>query len=320
MVPADVHAVADAVWDLLGAGLLSLPAPGSGATLTRWLAVAEVAAVDMAAARLVEGHLQAHAIFIENGREVPEGLWSVWADAGPAWTLTATQDSDGWLLTGVHPSCPGARSVTGAVVTARSDDGVRLFALPVRHPAVTFDPDQHAGVGMALADALLLRLHEAHLPPQAAIAEAGWYHARSGYWAAGVVPAAGWYGGALGLTRAVHAAMARGEVDDAALVHLGVLDASCAAMLAVLSDVATTVDGGDPRHIRTAAWQVRASITALAAKVMDHATTALGAGRLSHDPAVARRVADLTVSLRRHGAEREYRALGSEALDVGRYA
>ena len=70
-------------------------------------------------------------------------------------------------------------------------------------------------------------------------------------------------------------------------------------------------DPGDLRHegpLR--ALRVRALTEAVAADVLTRTGRALGAGPLGHDEAHSRAVADLTVYLRQHHAERDLARLG----------
>jgi len=315
-ISPDLHAVADTAWELLGAGLLALPLPGEGATIVRWRALAEVAAVDLAVAQLVEGHLEAQAIHADAGRTMADGLWAVWAAQSHDATLTARAVDDGWVLDGSKRWCSGARSVTAAVVTARDQAGIRTFALPVREADLRFDPNSGLSSGMALADTLLMSASDVHLPATAELGSgAGWFFERPGYWAGVAAQAATWYGGAMGVARALRAAVGRREADPFVLTHLGFADACCEAMDAILERAATVVDAQAPGAARAAAWQARAAVEFVVAELVRRATIAMGAAVLADDPALARRLADLSVSVRRHGGEREHAALGADVLD-----
>ena len=318
-IAPDVHAVADTAWELLGAGLLALPLPGRGETIVRWRALAEVAAVDLSVAQLVEGHLEAEAVHADAGRTMPDGLWAVWSSSTDDMRMTARTSDAGWVIDGTKRWCSGARSVTTAIVTARDDTGVRTFAVPVRDAGLRFAPDSSPAVGMAFADALVMSANGLELAADAEMGDRGnWYFDRPGFWPGMCAPAASWYGGALGVARALCAAVQLRESDPFALAQLGFVDAACEAMDAALDRAATVVDTGVMHASKTAAWRVRAIVEQLTTEVLRRAGQALGAGPLCDDHALARRVADLTVSLRRHGAEREYTALGADVLDHDR--
>ena len=318
-VGADVHAVADTAWDLLSSGMLDLPLPGAGDTIMRWWALVEIAAVDLSVARLVENHLEAQAIHAEVGRPFPDGLWAVWSDDGGDMRVVAEPIDGGWRLNGTKRWCAGARSVTRALVTAAAIDGVRLFALPTRGPAVRFDPDSGPAVGMSLADPLQMTLEDTLLTAEAEVgAGANWYLDRPGYWATAAGNAAVWYGGCLGVAREVRAVVQRNETDPFGLAHLGFADALCGAMEATLGRASRAVDSGDHALARTAAWQARAVVEHLASTLVRDAGQVLGGDVLATDESLSRRIADLSVDLRRHTGEREYAALGGDVIDNGR--
>jgi hypothetical protein len=78
-----------------------------------------------------------------------------------------------------------------------------------------------------------------------------------------------------------------------------------AAAAEIDADPADHQDGGRLRTLR-----LRALVEAAATEVMHRVGRALGAGPLGHNEAHSRRVADLTVYLRQHHAERDLAQLG----------
>ena len=68
----------------LDAGELDLPLPGSGRTLLRWSALADLCESDVVAGRLAEAHTDAVAILAElSGPPARPGrLWGVWGGGG----------------------------------------------------------------------------------------------------------------------------------------------------------------------------------------------------------------------------------------------
>ena len=112
-------------------GLLDLPLPGRGATAERLAGLADLGTVDLDLARLAEAHTDAAAIRADLGFDGPDdGLWGVWAANPPADPLLARPDGrPGGVLAGTKPWCSGAGCCDRALVTARTDDGYRLFAV-----------------------------------------------------------------------------------------------------------------------------------------------------------------------------------------------
>jgi alkylation response protein AidB-like acyl-CoA dehydrogenase len=145
----DVAGAADA-FAFIADAALDLPLPGKGATQARWSALAAVAEVDVTLGRLFEAHADAIAIFAElQGPAADAGQrWAVWAAEGPASTLRARPDGDGWRLSGQKPWCSGAIGATHALVTAESPQGRALFAARVDAGTLSADPATYQGIGL----------------------------------------------------------------------------------------------------------------------------------------------------------------------------
>ena len=126
--------------------------------------------------------------------------------------------------------------------------------------------------------------------------------------------AACWYGGARGVGRTLLAAAAERDVGPHALAHLGAVDIALSTAKTALDVAADEIDADpDDRKDggRLRALRVRALVEAVSTEVMQRVGRALGAGPLCHDEAHSRRVADLTVYLRQHHAERNLAELGA---------
>ena len=293
------------------AGGLELPLPGSGRTLERWVALAELACGDLVLARLAEAHTDAVAIHAELGVASEPGLWGVWAAEPPSARVEAARDGDGWVLSGRKAWCSGARVLDRALITAHAPDGRRLFAVPVADLVVV--EGTWAAVGMAASGSVSVDLRAV---PAAAVGGPGAYLDRPGFWHGGAGVAACWYGGALGAARLLLRAGRSGPLDPHALAHLGAVDAHVTAMRAHLRQAADEVDAdpvGPGAQLR--ATRLRVHVEAGASEVLDRVGRALGAGPLCLDPVHAQRVADLPVYLRQSHAERDLAGLGALAAD-----
>ena len=298
-------------------GWLDLPLPGAGATRDRWAAFADLAGEDLSLARLGEGHADAVAILAELGGPCaePGSRWGVWAANPPGLNVTAARRGSGWLLHGVKQYCSGARICTDALVTAAADDGPRLFAVATGR--LEPDPASWPATGMAASDTL-----DVGFPgiPAAAVGPPGGYMDRPGFSHGGVGVAACWYGGARAVARTLLGAAAKRDVGPHALAHLGAADLGLRAARAALDQAADEIDA-DPRDLRgdglLRAVRVRSLTEAVATDVMARTGRALGAGPLGHDEAHSRAVADLTVYLRQHHAERDLARLGEMVAERG---
>jgi hypothetical protein len=311
-------AVAAAFAEAVESGRLNLPLPGGGRTRQRWAVLAQLAEEDLSLGRLAEGHTDALAILAELGALTtpPVGSrWGVWAAQPPGPGLTASQTARGWRLNGTKQYCSGARSCTDALVTATAPDGCRLFAVS------TCDLSLVAGTwpatGMAGSDTLNVDFADITAEP---VGSPGRYTDRPGFAHGGAGVAACWYGGARGVGRTLLAAAAERDLGPHALAHLGAVDIALHTARAALEQAAAEIDADpDDRQNggRRRALRARAQVEAAATEVMHRVGRALGAGPLSHDEAHGRRVADLTVYLRQHHAERDLAELGALVADSG---
>lgn len=301
----------------VSSGRLNLPSPGSGLTRERWAGFMDLAEEDLSLARLGEGHADALAILEELGEpEPPPGSrWGVWAANPPGPGLRAEQTDDGWRLHGTKQYCSGARCCTHALVTAAAQDGMRLFAVPTGSLAPL--AGTWPATGMAGSDTLDVEFTSVPAHPAGA---PGAYLSRPGFAHGGVGVAACWYGGARAIGHALLTAAAQRDIGPHARAHLGAVDIALRTGRAGLDAAADEIDA-DPADLkddgRLRALRVRALIEEVATTVMNRVGRALGAGPLCHDAAHGRRVADLTVYLRQHHAERDLAELGEAITDRG---
>jgi alkylation response protein AidB-like acyl-CoA dehydrogenase len=229
--------------------------------------------------------------------------------------VTAERHGSSWVLRGTKQYCSGARICTHALVTAVAGGEQRLFAVRVA------ELEPHAGTwpatGMAGSDTLDVGFPgvagEPAGPP-------GGYTGRPGFSHGGVGVAACWYGGAREVARALLSAAAKRNVGPHALAHLGAVDLGLRTAWAAIAAAAREIDA-DPGDLRgdgpLRTLRVRALTEAVATDVLARTGRALGAGPLGHDEAHSRAVADLTVYLRQHHAERDLERLGELVAERG---
>ena len=298
-------------------GRLELPLPGSGRTRERWSALAALAEEDLSLARLGEGHADALAILAElDGPRPPAGSrWGVWAAQPPGPRLEASRNGRGWRLRGMKQYCSGARACTHVLVTAVAGEENRLFAVSTEGLAPV--PGTWPATGMAGRDTLDVAFDDIPAEP---VGPPGGYTRRPGFSHGGAGVAACWYGGARGVGRTLLASASKRDVGPHALAHLGSVDIALRTALAALDRAADEIDA-DPGDLRgggaARALRVRALAESVASDVIARVGRALGAGPLCHDEAHSRRVADLTVYLRQHHAERNLAELGALVAEQG---
>ena len=309
----------------LAARLTSVaPLPGAGDTLVRWQLLADLAAADLTVARVVEAHLDAVAILAEAAldADAPPGAepggaatWGVFAAEAPGAALEAEPDGHGgWRVSGVKPWCSLAGRLSHALVTARVPGDRRLFAICLRDRGVTVEAGTWHARGLVDVPSGPVHLDRV---PAVPVGGPGWYLRRPGFAHGGIGVAACWYGGAVAVARALVAAARRREPDQLALWHLGEADLDLEAARQSLLAAAGEVDAG--RAVGATgellALRVRSTVAGAAESVVARTGHALGPAPLTLDDTHARRVADLTVYLRQHHAERDVAALGRAVLD-----
>lgn len=320
-----VDPVATLAWARDAAGLVR-PLPG-GSPRASWDLLANTAYRSVAAARMLEPHLDALSIIAELEQESdatatsvvlrrtldvgPTSTWGVFAAEGAGVRVEARADNGVWRLTGTKPWCSLAQHLSHALVTAWVDEHQRgLFAVQLNAEGVS----AHAGPWHArgLADVVSAPVDFDDCPA-VPVGPPGWYLTRPGFSWGGMAVAACWWGGAMALLEPLAAAAATQRADQTSRVHLGRADAALWAARAAISDAADLLaegaSGGDDAVLASRVRYIVWSAAETALRESDHA---LGPGPLVMDETHARRVADLHLYLRQHHADRDAARLGRD--------
>lgn len=272
--------------------------------------LAEVAAVDLSLVKVFEGHTDALAILSElDGPDPkPGSLWGTWCAEPPDARLLIHGAGTGSVrLNGRKAWCSGAAEVTHAIVSGWNDEGLPwLAAVALQQPGVTVTGDGWPAVGMARSGSVDVRFDDAQAMP---VGKPGDYVARPGFWHGGAGIAACWFGGALGIGRAVRKRCASTS-DAHRLAHLGAIDVALATCAALLREVAQWIDANPTSDAQAMTLAARLAAEDTAHTVLRHAGRALGAGPLCRDETLSRAVADLPIYLRQSHAERDLESLG----------
>lgn len=290
----------------------------------QWTFLAAVAFRDVAAARMLEPHLDALTILEQarrSGCEVDlasigagsESSWGVFAAEGAGVRLEAQMVGSRWHLSGTKPWCSLAQQVTHALVTAWVGDERRLFAVEMQRPEVAprSGPwharglDQIVSAPVDFADA-----------PAVPVGEPGWYLRRPGFAAGGIGVTACWWGGVLPLRSALLDAARRPGADQLSRVHLGNADMALWGARLALRTAAKEMDGSAAlRYPGTLAGRARAIVASAVESTLADTARALGPLPLVADEGHARRVADLQIYLRQHHGERDVARIGADIAE-----
>ncbi len=318
------------------------PKPGEGNTGLLWELLATVAALDVAAARVFEPHLDALAILAQAGHDPSRasGAWGVFAAEGPGMRLAAESNGSGVLLSGSKPWCSLAQVLDHAVVTAHTDDGGRAaFAVDLRHAGVTCEEPEWVARGLQEIPSGTVRFDRVPAQP---LQGTNWYFSRPGFAWGGMGVAACWLGGAVGIARDYRDALRAGrlsgrEPDQVALASLGELDRTLTSALQYLAGTAEGIDQrgqvsaeqvpadqGSPLQRnagRITPWsdalRVRGTCAAAVERVLTVVGSNRGPGPLAFDRTYAKRMADLALYVRQHHGMRDDAQLGSLTLKGG---
>ncbi len=311
------------------------PKPGEGRTAFLWELLASVTAVDVAAGRILEPHLDAAAILAQaaadsggEGRNSPdragarfEGVWGVFAAEAAGLQLTAETSDGGVRLHGSKPWCSLAAQLDHAVLTAHTDGGRAAFAVDLHAPGVSFADPEWTSRGLREIPSGTVHFDGVRAVP---LGGPGWYYRRPGFAWGGMGVAACWLGGAVAVARGyreslLKAAGAGREPDQIALAHLGEIDRTLTALAGYLAQTASRIDAGSLSG--AGAWsealRVRGQVAAAVERIQTLVSQNLGPGPLAFDEGYGKRMADLALYIRQHHAMRDDAQLGALTLKGG---
>ncbi|WP_130177028.1 acyl-CoA dehydrogenase [Cryobacterium sp. SO1] len=251
--------------------------------------------------------------------------WGVFAAEGRGQRVDAISTPAGWRLSGRKPWCSLAGSLSHALVTAHTTTAGaeparrRLFAVDLVDPGITVRQDAWFATGLVeVTSGPVDFAGVAALP----VGDDGWYLTRPGFSWGGIQVAACWFGGAVGVARHLRTAAAQRsatggrEPDQILLAHLGAVDLALRGAGAALFDAAGAIDRGEA--VGDAGALLAARVRGLVARTVDEVLSrvghALGPAPLALDARHSRRVADLSLYIRQHHAERDDAALGSRLV------
>jgi alkylation response protein AidB-like acyl-CoA dehydrogenase len=280
-----------------------------------WELLATIAAADVGAARAVEPHLDAIAILREAGLGAADAAdrFGVFAAEGGDAPLRAVCVGAGWVLSGVKPWCSLAAALDRALVTAHLEDGSRgLFDVDLRAPGVRVTDAAWVARGLAEIPSVPVQFVDV---TATLIGAPGWYLERPGFAWGGIGVAACWYGGAVGIGRAVHDRLGANP-EPLLAMHLGTIDEQLESSRRALDEAADLAEAQTDVDVALLAKRVRATVAAACERVLTSAAHALGPAPLALDEVFAKRVADLQLYIRQHHAERDLASLGRAVAAV----
>lgn len=293
--------------------------PGGGRTHDYLATLATLGVVDASLARVVEPHLDAHAILQQAGvgPDIPAlgadsgSTWGVYAAHASGLRLEAIEGPDGWTLSGTKPWCSLAGQLSHAVITAEvAGRGQQAFAVRLDPRHVRVAPAHWVSRGLAAIPSGAI---EVQALPAVPLGDPGWYVRRPGFGWGGIGVAAVWYGIALAFRERMLRHLADRAPDPIALAQFGSVDAGLFTAATCLEYAAVAIDAGT-EDTELLAQRVRAAVARVSEMALHTAGYVLGPAPLVGEEEYARRVADLGVYLRQHHGQRDLAYLGELAV------
>ncbi|MGN6130394.1 MAG: acyl-CoA dehydrogenase family protein [Nocardioidaceae bacterium] len=313
------HVVADDVRsgpDRMRAALRAVVAEGRGVWTGEFCDVVEalydVARIDLALARLVEGHADAMRVLDEAGVPPRDGVYGVWASRSVGTGVRATREQGGWRLAGELRFASGSGLLDRALVPGwLSPDEHLLFDVD----AACLDPDPGSWRTPAMdASRSFSGGVAATCAAEDVVGPASFYLSRPGFVVGGLGVAAVWAGGVRAVVELVADGLRAFHPSPHQLRRLGEMEqAAWQARTAVLA-VADRLSGLTTAGLAREVAQARTAAARACDEVILQATHVVGPGGLSRNARLARTLADLTVYVRQHHLDTELAALGEHAL------
>ncbi|MFB9716018.1 hypothetical protein [Arthrobacter methylotrophus] len=345
-----LESLRDAVGDVPAILALALkigrtaPRTGEGDTAHLWEPLACVTAVDVAAGRVLEPHLDAISILtqaefnagtgagpdaLEQARDTEDQTWGVFAAEASGLRLEAAPGgAGGYVLNGSKPWCSLAGQLDRAVVTAYLAGGASsgdpgggaraAFAVRLHDPGVFCETPQWSSRSLREIPSGTVRFEGVCAVP---VGGPGWYFERPGFAWGGMGVAACWLGGTIAVARDFRSALATAakggsEPDQIALAHLGETDRTIMSLIGCLARAAARIDAGDLSgpEARSEALRVRGAVAAGVERIQAMVVQNLGPGPLAFNETYGKRMADLSLYIRQHHAMRDDAQLGALTL------
>lgn len=287
---------------------------GTSSQMRQWESLLEVAAVDVAVARMLEPHVDALGILAEAGHDAPDGsTWGVYAAESPAHVLTVCADGERAVIVGEKAWCSLAAELSHAIVIAGSDRGSYACAVDLRNRGVQVQPTAWPSVGLQEIPSGSVAFTKT---PVTVLGPPNWYLDRPAFAWGGIRVAACWFGAAVGLARnAVRRHSKRSNPSSVGEMLIGQLEAEIFSIRSALAQAAAAADGSD-EYSRARAWTVALTVRNIVysgVRRIQHLSREIaGPAALTGDVGFAKADADLTVYISQHHGPHDEAALGTE--------
>lgn len=271
----------------------------------------DVARVDLALARLVEGHADALRILDQAGRSPGAGVYGVWASRSAGTGLRAESVDGDWHLRGELRFASGIGLIDRALVPGWVDEDHHLL-FDIDAGTATADETTWRTPAMDASRSFTVDLDVDAGEP---VGPTDFYLLRPGFVVGGLCVAAVWAGGLQQVVDLVTSGIRAYRPSAHQLRRIGAMEqARWQAQVAV--DAAVQAVTTEQPGWEDAVAHARTAVATACDDVLDQAGKVVGPGGLSRNGRLARAVADLGIYVRQHHTDLELERAGHRALET----
>lgn len=273
-------------------------------------AMEHTARVDLALARLVEGHADAMRILDQADERPRPGIYGVWASRSAGTGVTGQFREGRWRVTGELRFASGVDLVDRALVPVWVDEGHhQLLDLALADGKLTADPDSWRTSAMDASRSWTVQV-DTEASINATVGPQDWYLDRPGFVVGGLGVAAVWAGGArLVLDLLVEAARAF-PPDTGRLRRIGAVDQAAWEARTAVEHVAARIEAHGEHGLDAEVSRARTTAAQACERVVVEAGHIAGPGGLSRNERLIRAIADLGLYVRQLALDSELESRG----------
>ncbi|MGI8900850.1 MAG: hypothetical protein ACR2HA_07960 [Nocardioides sp.] len=287
-----------------GAALWTAPMPVLVSALT------ETARLDLALARLVEGHADAMRILDQADEQAQRGVYGVWASRPVGTGATGQFRKGSWIVRGELRFAAGVDLIDRALVPVWVDrTHHQLLDLPLEEGSFEGDPASWRTAAMDATRSWTV-LVDTVAPINATVGPLDWYLDRPGFVIGGLGVAAVWAGGThLVLDLLIDAAQAV-PFTAGQLRRLGAVDQAAWESRTAVDNVASRLDDLPRNMLAVEIGRARTAAAQACERVIAETAHIVGPDGLSRDERLVRSTHDLGIYVRQLAVDPELEARG----------
>lgn len=273
-------------------------------------ALVQTARVDLALARLVEGHADAVRILDQADERAQPGVYGVWASRSVGTGVVGRFREGRWSIEGELRFASGVGLIDRALVPVWVDgSGHQLLDLSLDEGTFTGDPDTWRTVAMDASQSWTVQV-DTEAPITATVGPQDWYLARPGFVVGGLGVAAVWAGGAQLVLDLLVESGRRFAFSTGQLRRLGIVDQEAWQARTAVEHVAERLDQLTRNEAVLEVSRARTGAAEACERVIGEAGHIVGPGGLSRNERLVQALADLGIYVRQLALDPELEGRG----------